>query len=137
MGHEIHLFPLYIFPVAILSWGFGWKGVTISVVSAVCLWISASAQSGQEYSTEWFRYGNGAIFAMVYLAAGVFVLLLRRTLEANRRRMGAMRAMLNVCQGCGALQGGDGRWIAMDRLLAGDTPARNTECPVCSGNTGH
>ncbi len=131
LGYEFGLFPLYMIPVASLSWDFGWKGTAVGVTLAVCLWIWSNALSGQEYSEEWIRYYDGVVRGVVYLVSGIFVLLFKRTLEAHRRRMDAMRSLLNVCHGCGALQGSDGRWISMDQLLTYRATPQN-ECPTCS-----
>ncbi|BAN35163.1 hypothetical protein SCD_n01336 [Sulfuricella denitrificans skB26] len=131
VGHEVALFPLYMIPVAQFSWEFGRKGLAISVVLAVCLWILSSSMSGQEYSEEWLRYWNGLIRGIVYFLAGFFILMFKRTLETHRQRMEAMRALLNVCHGCGAVQGSDGRWIPMDELLS-STVSHQCECPKCS-----
>jgi hypothetical protein len=131
LGYEIGLFPLYMIPVAALTWDFGWKGTAVGVIVAVCLWIWASALTGQEYSAEWIRYYNGIMRGVVYLVSGIFVLLFKHTLEGHRRRMDAMRSLLNVCHGCGAVQGSDGHWIPMDQLLTyRATPQQ--ECPTCS-----
>ncbi len=46
---------------------------------------------------------------IVYFLAGFFILMFKRTLETHRQRMEAMRALLNVCHGCGAVQGSDAR----------------------------
>jgi hypothetical protein len=135
LGYEIGLFPLYMIPVAQLSWDFGWKGTLVSVLLAVFLWTWSSILSEQLYSVEWYRYYNAAIRGVVYLVFGVFILLLKRTFETHRRRMEAMQAMLNVCHGCGALQGSDGRWIPMDQLL-NNTTSPNNECPTCSRKAG-
>jgi hypothetical protein len=136
LGHEITLFPLYIIPVASLSWDFDWKGTAFGVALAVCLWLWGSALSGQEYSDEWMRYYNGFIRGVVYLVSGIFILLFKRTLNTHRRQMDAMQSMLNVCHGCGALQGSDGRWIPMDQLLTYHATPQN-ECPACSRIDAH
>jgi glucose-6-phosphate-specific signal transduction histidine kinase len=136
LGYEFALSPLYIIPVLSLSWNFGWKGTAVGVTLAVCLWIWASALSGQEYSDEWIRYYNGVIRGVVYLTIGTLILLFKRTLDKHRRRMEAMQSMLNVCHGCGAVQGSDGRWIPMDQLLTYRATPQN-ECPTCESINGH
>jgi hypothetical protein len=136
LGHEFALFPLYMIPVGSLAWDFGRKGIAIGVVMAVGLWIWVSILSGQEFSAEWIRYYNGVVRGFVFLVVGLVILLFRRTLDVHRRRMDAMQSMLNVCHGCGALQGSDGRWISMYQLLTHHATPQN-ECPVCARVDAH
>jgi hypothetical protein len=131
LGWEVALFPLYMFPVAKLSWEFGWRGAAVSVVLATCLWLLGSSQNEQPFSTEWIRAYNALVRGFIFLAGAVFVLMFKAVIEQHRRRMEAMRALLNVCHGCGSVQGSDGRWIQFEQLAAG--PSRQTcECPTCA-----
>ena len=130
-GREVALFPLYILPVVHLAWEFGWRGALIGVVTAVAVWIYASIQVNQVFSSEWLRYYNGGVRGVVFALAGIFILLFKRTLNAHRMRMEAMRALLNVCHGCGAVQGSDGQWVPVDELLLRPKPAQ-CECPRCA-----
>jgi len=61
----------------------------------------------------------------------VFIILFKRVVEQHRRRMEAMRALLNVCHGCGSVQGSDGHWIQFDRLAVPKVRLL-CECPECS-----
>lgn len=132
LGHEVGLFPLYMLPIAKLSWEFGWRGGILGVVGATCLWLAASTISNQPYSYEWLRYYNAAIRGAVFLSMSVFIILFRRVVEQHRRRMEAMRALLNVCHGCGAVQGSDGRWIPFDELAKMERKPQGCECPSCT-----
>lgn len=132
LGHEIGLFPLYMLPVAKMSWEFGWRGALFSVLLASVLWLFASKYSGLEFSSEWLRYYNSGIRGMVFLFAAVFVLLFKRVVQQHMRRMEAMRALLNVCHGCGAVQGSDGRWIPFEELLNQHRSKQSCECPKCT-----
>lgn len=132
LGHEVGLFPLYMLPVAKMSWEFGWKGAVISVVAATCLWLAASSLSGQSFSFEWLRYYNAIIRGLVFSFVAVFILLFKRVVGQHMRRMEAMRALLNVCHGCGAVQGSDGRWINFEDLLKQQKAKQSCECPACT-----
>lgn len=132
LGYEVAMFPLYMIPVAKLAWEFGWRGGVVAVALATCLWLVASSVNEQPYSYEWLRYYNAAIRGVVFGFVAVFILLFKRVVEQHRRRMEAMRALLNVCHGCGSVQGSDGRWIPFEELSQ-RTPARlSCECPACT-----
>lgn len=131
LGHEAGLFPLYLIPVVHTAWVFGARWGAVTVVLAVALWIVASSLNGQLYSSEWFRIYNGLVRGVIYALGAVFILLFKRTLNTHRERMEAMRALLNTCHGCGAVQGSDGQWIPMSELAK--RPQRQVcECPACA-----
>jgi hypothetical protein len=131
LGYEVALFPLYMLPVAKISWEFGWRGAVIAVVAGTALWLAASLYMGQPFKYEWIRYYNAGVRGFLFTMVSVFLLLFKRVVEQHRRRMEAMRALLNVCHGCGAVQGSDGQWIAFEQLVV--HPSRQScECPTCS-----
>ena len=130
-GYEVALFPLYLVPVVQLSVSFGWRGAVVSVVLAIGLWLLGSYWAGLSYSSEAIRYYNAGARGIIFLLAAVFVLFTRRSMKAHRRQMEAIKALLNVCHGCGALQGGDGQWVPMDELVNRAKPAQ-CECPRCA-----
>ena len=131
-GGEISLFPLYMIPVMLMSWDFGWRGALLSVLLAVASWIYTSIQVGQEFTSESLRFYNGLVRGVVFGQAGFFIILFKNTLNTHRMRMDAMRSLLNVCQSCGAVQGSDGQWVPMKELLKmGQKPAPR-ECIHCA-----
>ena len=131
LGYELALFPLYMVPVAKLSWEFGWRGGIAAVILSTALWVLASIYGGQTYTYEWMRYYNAGMRSILFIMVGVFIILFRRVVEQHRKRMEAMRALLNVCHGCGSVQGSDGEWIPLEQLVA--RASRHTcECPACS-----
>jgi hypothetical protein len=131
LGYEVALFPLYLIPVAKLSWEFGWRGGVVAVVLATALWLVASFHSDQPYSHEWIRYYNTAVRGFIFTLTSITLLTFRQVIEQHRRRMESMRALLNVCHGCGSVQGSDGRWIAFHELNK-ITNDHTCECPSCT-----
>jgi hypothetical protein len=131
-GYEISLFPLYLLPVAKLAWDFGPVGAFVAVITATACWVVSSVFSGQAYSSEWMRYYNGCVRGAVFGVTAWTLLVFKATVEQHRRRMEAMRRMLNVCHGCGALQGSDGRWIPFEELTEKAPPSQSCECPACT-----
>ncbi len=134
VGREASLFPLYLIPVVHTAWEFGPRWATLAVLVAVGLWISASLLNGDVYSAEWIRYYNGLARGIIYGLGAWCILLFKRTLNTHRERMEAMRSLLNVCHGCGSVQGSDGQWIPMHQLT-GRTRSGICECPECSERT--
>ena len=141
-GYEVALFPLYMPPIAVLSWHFGWKGMIFSVILATVLWYWGTVSSGFVYNYDWARYYNAGVRGLVFLMMGFLIRMFKVVIEQHRRRMEAMRALLNVCHGCGSVQGSDGRWIPFDELVAPKIRPM-CECPRCtkahqeSIGTGH
>ena len=140
LGYEVSLFPLYMLPIAALSWRFGLPGAFFSVLLATGLWYWGNVLTGYHYVYDWARYYNTGARGAVFLMVAVFIILFKRVVEQHRVRMEAMRALLNVCHGCGSVQGSDGKWIPFDELVV--TKARPIcECPECAriareGRTG-
>jgi len=133
LGPEITLFPFHMVPVAQLAWEFGRKGAILGAALAVVLWIVGSEVGAWEFSAEWIRYYNALVRGGVYLLAGVFFVLFRRTLESHRMRVEAMRSLVDVCHGCGAVRGSDGVWVSMDELdTFVATRERREECLGCT-----
>lgn len=132
LGHEVAMFPLYLIPIAKLSWEFGWKGALTAVLMATSLWLLASLENGQPYSSEWMRVYNAVIRGTVFASVAGFILLFRRVVEQHRRRMEAMRGLLNVCHGCGSVQGSDGDWIPLEELERRSATRHSCECPKCT-----
>jgi len=131
LGYEVAVFPLYMLPVAKLSWEFGWRGGVSAVVLATCLWLLAGTYSGQSFTYEWILYYNAGVRFILFAMVAVFILLFKRIVAQHRQRMEEMRALLNVCHGCGAVQGSDGRWIPFDQLVE-RASRQSCECPACS-----
>lgn len=131
LGYEVSLFPLYMLPIAAFSWRFGSWGAVISVLLATALWYAGNHLTDYQYTYEWARYYNTAVRGILFAAVGVFIILFKRVIEQHRRRMEAMRALLNVCHGCGSIQGSDGSWIPFDQLTTGKTRPL-CECPTCT-----
>lgn len=132
LGYEVALFPLYMLPVAKLSWEFGWKGGVFAVILATCLWLLSGSYSGQTFRYEWIRYYNAGVRAIIFSMVAIFILLFKRVVEQHRRRMEAMRSLLNVCHGCGAVQGSEGQWVSFADLVNQQNAKRSCECPECA-----
>jgi len=131
LGYDVSLFPLYMLPVAAFSWSMGLRGAIVSVLLATGLWYLGGVITGYSYSSSWIVYYNTGARGVVFAMVGIFIILFKRVVEQHRQRMEAMRALLNVCHGCGSLQGSDGRWIPFEQL----TVPRSRpvcECPRCS-----
>ena len=131
LGYEVSLFPLYMVSIAALSWEFGVLGGFLSVLLATGLWLGGNLLTGFVYTYDWAIYYNTAARLAVFLAVAFFVLMFRRVTEHHRLRMESLRALLNVCHGCGSVQGGDGNWIQLNQLSSLKLNAPN-ECPACT-----
>jgi glucose-6-phosphate-specific signal transduction histidine kinase len=130
LGYEVSLFPLYMLPVAALSWAFGVSGIILSVTFATGLWYWGAMVVGHEYQHEWTIYYNAGVRGLVFLMVGVFILIFRRVVEQHRSRMEKMRSLMNVCHACGSVQGSDGRWIPIEALNSVKVE-QVCECPAC------
>jgi glucose-6-phosphate-specific signal transduction histidine kinase len=135
LSHEVGVFPLYMIPVAMLAWEFGWRGASVGVVLAMSLWLIASIENQQPFSSELLRYYNAGIRGFVFIGAAVTMVLFRNMVAQHRRRMEAMRALLNVCHGCGSVQGSDGEWIPFEQLGL-KSHRQSCECPTCAAAQG-
>ncbi|MFA6289057.1 MAG: hypothetical protein WC661_16870 [Opitutaceae bacterium] len=131
LGYEVSLFPLYMMPVAAFSWTMGVRGAVFSVLLATGLWYVGNVMTDFSYSYPWVIYYNTAARGTVFAMVGVFMILFKRVVEQHRQRMEAMRALLNVCHGCGSLQGSDGQWVPFDQLTVPENRAV-CECPRCA-----
>jgi hypothetical protein len=131
LGYEVSLFPLYMLPIAALTWSFGLPGAFFSVLLATGLWYWGNVLTGYTYAFEWTRFYNTGARGAVFLMVAVFFILFKRVVEQHRRRMEAMRALLNVCHGCGSVQGSDGKWIPFDELSVSKTRPI-CECSECA-----
>lgn len=131
LGYEVSLFPLYMLPIAALSWGFGGLGGFLSVTLATGLWYWGNVLSSVDYIYGWARYYNTGARGVVFLMVAVFIIMFKRVVEQHRRRMEAMRALLNVCHGCGSVQGSNGHWIAFNELTVPENRPV-CECPQCA-----
>jgi hypothetical protein len=131
LGYEFAMFPLYVFPVVKLTWDFGWKGGVVAVVIASGCWLTASLYSSQPYTYEWVRFYNAGVRGAVFAMAAGFILIFRGIVEQHRRRMETMRALINICHGCGSVQTHAGDWRPFEDLLR--NPVRlSCECPKCA-----
>lgn len=133
LGPEITLFPFHMVAVAQLAWEFGRKGAFLGAALAAVLWIVGSEVGAWAFGAEWIVYYNALVRGGVYLLAGIFFVMFRRTLESHRLRIEALRSLVDVCHGCGAVRGSDGTWVSMDELdnfVA--SRERREECPGCT-----
>ena len=132
LGYDVSLFPLYMLPVAAFSFTMGIPGGVLSVLLATELWLEGNILTGYQYQYDdaWVVYYNAGARGVVFAMVAVFVILFNRVVEKHRQRMEAMRALLNVCHGCGSVQGSDGQWVPFEQL----TVPKNRpvcECPRC------
>jgi len=130
LGNEVSLFPLYMLAIAGLSWEFGIIGGASSVALSTALWLWASVLNDTDYDHAWAIYYNVSVRTLVFVLVAVFIVMFRRVIEQHRQRMEAMRSLLNVCHGCGSVQGSNGVWIPLDKLKSLQNQPL-CECPVC------
>lgn len=134
LGEEISTFPLHTVAVAHMTWEFGRRGAVAGVLLSVLLWYLGSVNAGWTYSAEWVRWYNAIIRGAVHAFSASMLLLLQRTIELHRQHIEGMRALLDVCHGCGAVRGSDGVWVPMDEV-AHYAARRHAvqECEACGG----
>ena len=131
LGPDASLFPLYMLSIAGLSWELGFRGAIVSVIISTGLWVASHVIINQVYDNPFIIYYNAGARTAAFIMMAYFIFMFRRVVEQHRSRMESMRAMLNVCHGCGSLQGSDGKWIKLTQLDE-LTVARRFECPDCA-----
>jgi len=130
LGADASLFPLYMLAIAGLSWELGLYGAIGAVVVSTGLWVTSMIKLHEVYSSDYIIYYNAGARTAAFIMVAYFILMFRRVVEQHRRRMESTRALLNVCHGCGSLQGSDGHWIKLEELGAVANRQVN-ECPSC------
>ena len=130
LGADASLFPLYMLAIAGLSWELGFYGAIGAVVVSTGLWITSMLMLNEVYSSDYIIFYNAGARTAAFIMVAYFILMFRRVVEQHRRRMESMRALLNVCHGCGSLQGSDGNWIKLQDLGA-VANRQVSECPCC------
>ena len=130
LGADASLFPLYMLAIAGLSWELGLYGAIGAVVISTDLWVTSMIKLHEVYENPYIIYYNAGARTAAFIMVAYFILMFRRVVEKHRRRMEGMRAMLNVCHGCGSVQGSDGIWVELEAL--GLSPMQHVnECPCC------
>ena len=130
LGPDASVFPLYMLGIAGLSWELGFGGAIVSVFLSTFLWVTSHYMINDVYDNPLIIYYNCAARTAVFIMTAFFILMFRRVVEQHRNRMEAMRALLNVCHGCGSLQNSDGQWIPLEDLKTLHWK-RTNECPGC------
>jgi len=81
---EIVFAPLYLIPIAILSWFVGkWNGITASVLCTM-MWLAANIYSGGPYETSFVYYWNSIVCLTTFLLISSLIAYLRVEVEQNR-----------------------------------------------------
>lgn len=135
LGFEVALFPFYMVPVAVVAWEHGGRAACVAVVAATFLWAWANKLNAPPYSSDWLHYYNGAARGAIFALTAYVMLGFRKMIAQHRQRMEAMRALLNVCHGCGSVQGSDGQWIPFEELERRSPTRQSCECPRCRAVT--
>jgi len=130
LGYDVAMFPLYMFSIAILSWTRGMLGGIFSVTVAIVLWYLGTVLTEHKFNYVWALHYNVLVRAVLFISTSYFIITFKRVVEQHRLRMEAMRALLNVCHGCGSMQGGDGKWLTFQQLES-LTSRPLCECPSC------
>lgn len=131
LGYDVALFPLYMISVAAFSYSMGFAGALFSVLFSSGLWYLGIIITDYHYDYAWAVYYNTGVRFVLFATTAFFILLFKRVVEQHRQRMEAMRALLNVCHGCGSLQGSDGQWVPFEQLaVSKNRPI--CECPRCT-----
>lgn len=116
-GYEVTSFPLYFAPIMLAFFYFGKTGGYVAVGVATIVWFTNDFLTGHTYNVEAIRYWNAAARLIIY---GFFVYALStytRTVEANRRRMAQMQALMPICHTCGKVLCPDGQWRSLDEAF--------------------
>ncbi|HVE16527.1 MAG TPA: hypothetical protein VNB29_07310, partial [Chthoniobacterales bacterium] len=101
-----------------------------AVVLATALWLITDLRSGHVYMHEVARYWNGSARLIIY---GLFVYglsLYTKTVEANRKRLEEMRALIPICHNCGKIFASDGTWLPIEEAVKQSLKV-GRECPDC------
>jgi hypothetical protein len=110
-GYELGFFVFYSAPVGIAAWYLGrWPGVGISFAASLAWWL-ADSYAGAKYSTRFsFYWNNGIHFASFIINAVAIARIkaeldrrhqLAAELEAARRALRTVAALLTACPVCG------------------------------------
>jgi len=85
-GYEISMSLFYLAPVAMAAWYAGKRlGIALAVLSSLS-WIAADIAAGNEYSHWSVPIWNGSIRLGFFLANGILVAMLRRSLVDQQQR---------------------------------------------------
>jgi hypothetical protein len=133
LGNDVSLFPLYMLGILGLSWEFGLTGAITSISISSILWMTSNYILDVVFENSWAIYYNTAARTLVFIATAYHILMFRRVISEHRRRIEGLRALLNVCHGCGAIQGPNGHWIPFDKITD-QMPEQSNECPACNAS---
>lgn len=80
---ELFFAPLYLLPIAILTWYIGkWQGVTASVLSTI-MWLAATIYAGGFFGSSYIYYWNSIICLALFLSATTLISIVRSELELS------------------------------------------------------
>jgi diguanylate cyclase (GGDEF)-like protein len=81
---EVIFAPLYLLPIAILSWFVGkWNGAAAAVLSTM-MWLAANIYSGGPYENTFTYYWNTILCLGTFLIFSSLIFYFRSELEQNR-----------------------------------------------------
>ena len=81
---EVVFSPLYLIPIAVLTWFVGkWQGVTASVLSTI-MWLAADIYTGGLYNDPFVYYWNTIICLAFFLVVTALISTYRSELEISR-----------------------------------------------------
>lgn len=133
-GHELSVFLLYTFPVALGTHQLGARaGVVVSVLAAGA-WACADVASGHTYTQEWILPVNAFNRLCCFLLAVMAIRHLEERRTAVALRLRAFTGTVPQCTHCDRFCGEDGHWRTPAAYLSefGGAGLPAKVCPDCA-----
>ena len=83
-GDEFFFFFFYFAPVSLVAWFLGRARTILMVLVCGAAWLGVDELTGHKYTREYYRYWNGLICLLSFLAYGLVLERAKRSLDQQR-----------------------------------------------------
>jgi hypothetical protein len=119
---DLNVFPLYLIPIGLTLFNFGFTWATLACLLAALLGFQAelvaASTFGRTYSFPWIPLQVWAVRGLVYLLITWLLTLHTRSRQIARHRLDTLKGLLPLCPDCGMLLCHDGQWRSAEAIDA-------------------
>lgn len=119
---DLNLFPLYLLPIGLTLFNFGFTWAILACLLAALLGFQAELLAartfGRTYSYPWIPLQVWAVRGLVYLLITWLLNLYSSSMQIARQRLHTLKRLLPLCPDCGSLYCHDGQWRSIEAILA-------------------
>lgn len=115
---DLLLFPLYLLPIGLTLFNYGFAWATLACLLATLLGFQAELLAGRPFTHTWIPHQVWTVRGFQLLLITWLLSLYTRSKQIARHRLDTLKRLLPLCPDCGMLHCYDGQWRSVEAILS-------------------